>query len=120
MKVCDSFEQGSAPKGGSLVSGFCGGGQDEEIHTCSAVPSTPPTHPTPGWRILGIKLQAQASAEKAVKKRSIDERRIPDAWEREVWLATAKMERYWRSGEPSLMAEVKAWLAADPSRKLNL
>ncbi len=120
MKVCDSFEQGSAPKGGSLVSGVCGGKQGEEIHTCSAAPSTPPTHPTPGWRILGIKLQAQAYAEKAVKKRSIDERRIPDTWEREVWLATAKMERYWRSGEPSLMAEVKAWLAADPSRKLNL
>jgi hypothetical protein len=71
-------------------------------------------------RLTRINLAANAHAKKAVKMQQCIETCPFTPAERQRRETAAKMQFLWDSGEPLLMDEVKSWLAADPSRRLNL
>ena len=115
----------------------------DDWHNCHtpaapAAPATPATA-TPvtataasGWfvpsgadkqticRLTRINLAANAHAKKAVKMQQCIETCLFTPDEQKRRYAAAKMQFFWDSGEPLLMDKVKRWLAADPSRRLNL
>lgn len=101
--------------------------------TAPAAPTTVATPPAAsGWSVpsgadeetirrqIRIRLDAMTRAKKAVKMQESIERRLFTPTEREHRETVARMEFLWRSGEPELMEDVRRWLAADPSRSLNL
>jgi hypothetical protein len=90
------------------------------VSSGSKIPLPPGASPETIRHLTRIWLAAGAHAEKAVRIQQLAEIDLFDADERKHRETVAKMQFFWKSGEPLLMAEVKAWLAADPSRKLNL
>lgn len=91
-----------------------------------AVPAAPkvpqPTGPSPRetWRLMGIRLEAAKKAKTAVRLQALAERCLLDPDERQRRETVVTMQFLWDSGDPVWRQEVKLWLAADPSRRLNL
>jgi hypothetical protein len=117
------------------VNGCCSSRRDPSTDYCHtdchtlAAPSAPaapevpmPTGASPRetWRLAGIRQAARKRAERAVKLQSLAEGRLFDYDERQRRETAATMQFLWDSGEPVWMDEVRLWLAADPSRKLDL
>ncbi len=86
----------------------------------SNLPQPAGASPRETWRLTGIRLEAMKRAKRVVKQQGLIEGQLFDPAERQCRETAAMMQFLWDSGDPVWMDEVKRWLAADPSRKLDL
>lgn len=70
--------------------------------------------PKKQWHLAGIRLEATNKASKQVKRQSFIAGKLFSREERLFREALAKNQFLWRSEEPILVAEVKAWVEATP------
>ncbi|MES1026598.1 hypothetical protein ABN584_27270 [Gloeocapsa sp. BRSZ] len=80
----------------------------------TAVSTAEPVPPETIRRLTKIRLQAVCKAQKAVRYLVLHERRIFSPQERKRHEDIAKMRYLWESGEPVLIAEVRAWAISHP------